>query len=216
MMTAAPAPRWTRRPDARPDELLAAALEVFGEQGYVRARLEDVARRAGVSKGTIYLYFDNKEALFKALVRSRVSDALVQARHRLALHQGPWREALVTTIRAMWRVMNTDRMCVIGRLVQSELEHVPEIGRFYFDEVIAPGRQLLRDVLDRGIAAGEFEAHAAEIAPRAIPAMLLNLAATRRYFAQHEPDLPSAESVLDGALTLVLHGLERRPAAGAS
>ena len=62
-------PRWERRKEARPAELLAAALELFVEKGYAGTRLDDVAQRAGVSKGTLYLYFENKEDLFKAVVR---------------------------------------------------------------------------------------------------------------------------------------------------
>ena len=64
-------PRWERRKDSRPSELLDAALEIFVERGYAAARLEDVASKAGVSKGTLYLYYDNKEELFKAVVRRR-------------------------------------------------------------------------------------------------------------------------------------------------
>ena len=71
-----PNPRWSRRKEARPAELTAAALELFVERGYATTRLEDVARRAGVSKGTLYLYFDSKEALFKAVVREGLVPAL--------------------------------------------------------------------------------------------------------------------------------------------
>src|SRR5690242_10352198 len=71
-------PRWRRRKDARPEEIVAAALEVFGERGFAAARLEEVARRAGVTKGTVYLYFDGKEALFKAVVRQTIVPAIAQ------------------------------------------------------------------------------------------------------------------------------------------
>ena len=71
-----PIPRWSRRKDARPAELTRAALELFVERGYAATRLEDVAKRAGVSKGTLYLYFDSKEELFKAVVREGLVPAL--------------------------------------------------------------------------------------------------------------------------------------------
>ena len=71
-------PRWQRRKDARPEELVAAALEVFVERGYEGTTLADVARRAGVTKGTIYLYFENKEALFKAVVRETIVPVIAQ------------------------------------------------------------------------------------------------------------------------------------------
>jgi AcrR family transcriptional regulator len=207
MSEAATAPRWLRRPDERPEEILAAALDVFGEQGYARAKLEDIAKRAGVSKGTIYLYFESKDELFRALVRSRVTDALAQAADRLARNPGPWRPELETLIRDMWQIISSERMCLLGRLIQSELAHFPDIGRFYFDEVIAPSRQLITTVLERGIAAGEFRPEAVRIAPRAIPAMLTNLALTRRFFAQHDVTLPDEATALRDLLDLLLHGL---------
>src|SRR5712664_4527940 len=71
-------PRWRRRKDARPEEIVAAALDVFVERGFAAAKLEDVARRAGVTKGTIYLYFENKEALFKAVVRQTIVPAIAK------------------------------------------------------------------------------------------------------------------------------------------
>ena len=71
-------PRWKRRKDARPAEIVAAALEVFGERGFAATKLADVARRAGVTKGTVYLYFDSKEALFKAVVRETIVPVIAQ------------------------------------------------------------------------------------------------------------------------------------------
>ena len=78
---ATPEQRWTRRKQARPAEILDAALKVFAEKGYAGARMDDIARRAGVTKGTIYLYFENKEAVFKSLVRESIGTTLA-ARHR--------------------------------------------------------------------------------------------------------------------------------------
>src|SRR5205814_4187837 len=71
-------PRWRRRKDARPEEIISAALEVFADRGFAATKLEDVARRAGVTKGTIYLYFENKEALFKALIRQTIVSVIAQ------------------------------------------------------------------------------------------------------------------------------------------
>src|SRR5260370_40637529 len=71
-------PRWRRRKNARPEEITSAALEVFADRGFAATKLEDVARRAGVTKGTIYLYFENKEALFKALIRQTIVPVIAQ------------------------------------------------------------------------------------------------------------------------------------------
>src|SRR5881394_2807946 len=73
-----PKPRWRRRKDPRPEEIISAALDVFTDRGFAATKLEDIARRAGVTKGTIYLYFDSKEALFKALVRQTIVPIIAQ------------------------------------------------------------------------------------------------------------------------------------------
>src|SRR5688500_5228440 len=95
-------PRWTRRKDARPQELLAAALDHFVERGYAATRLEDVARQAGVSKGTLYLYFTNKEELFKAVVRESLLPELGQAEDIIAAFTGDTRDLLAQFIRMWW------------------------------------------------------------------------------------------------------------------
>ena len=97
-----PKPRWERRKDARPQELLAAALEQFVERGYAATRLEDVAKRAGVSKGTLYLYFTNKEELFKAVVRENIVQAIGEAEQDAAVFEGHSGELLRTILMAWW------------------------------------------------------------------------------------------------------------------
>src|SRR5262250_1916785 len=80
--------RWSRRKEARPEEITAAALELFVERGFANTRLDDVASRAGVSKGTLYLYFANKVELFKAVVREALVARLVEFRERIDHFQG--------------------------------------------------------------------------------------------------------------------------------
>src|SRR4249920_3188746 len=81
-------PRWERRKDARPGELASAALELFVERGFAATRLDDVAKRAGVSKGTLYLYFDSKDDLFKAVVREGIVSRIVEFEDRMRAYQG--------------------------------------------------------------------------------------------------------------------------------
>jgi AcrR family transcriptional regulator len=97
-----PAPRWTRRKEARPAELLAAALELFVERGYAATRLEDVARRAGVSKGTVYLYFPGKEDLFKAVVREGLVPLLERGEKVVAEHEGSAVDLIRELVRGWW------------------------------------------------------------------------------------------------------------------
>ena len=145
--TSPPAPRWQRRPEARPEEILDAALEVFGEQGYARARLEEVAQRAGVSKGTVYLYFDSKETLFREMVRAKAVAALRQGEAFAAAFQGSHRDLLVAFLERMYQLLREHKLSRISRLVQSELVGFPELAHFYTQEVILPARRLVESIL---------------------------------------------------------------------
>src|SRR5690349_21431284 len=87
-------PRWHRRKEARPAEIVAAALDVFVERGFAAARLEEVARRAGVTKGTVYLYFRNKEALLKAVVRENIVPVIARGEAVAQAFTGSARELL--------------------------------------------------------------------------------------------------------------------------
>ena len=149
-------PRWTRRKEARPEEITAAALELFIERGYAATRLEDVAARAGVSKGTLYLYFANKEELFKAVVREGIVSPLKEFRGVIENYAGSTFDLLERLIRTWWELIGSTRLSGIPKLVMSEAQNFPEIARFYVDEVIRPGREALAALIQRGIARGEF------------------------------------------------------------
>src|SRR5581483_10680137 len=180
-------PRWHRRPEARPDEILDAALEVFGEHGFARAKLEDVAARAGVSKGTLYLYFDSKETLFRAMVRAKLVAAVQEGRAFVESFQGSSRDLLVAFIKRMYAVLREPRLSRITTLVQSELASFPELARFYFDEVSLPARRLLASSLERGVASGEFRPVAHGFAERAIPSLMVHTAQVQCFFTQFDP-----------------------------
>ena len=200
-------PRWQRRPEARPEEILDAALEVFGAHGYSAARLEEVAQRAGVSKGTLYLYFESKEALFREMVRARVVPAVAEAEELLKKHDGSARELLEQVIRRMWVAVRDPRLAQIGRLVVGELGNFPELARFYYEEVALRSRRLMDAVLQRGVSSGEFRPVANRFAARAIPSLLMHSAQTQCFFAQLDNKNLNDEQVLAGILDLVLHGV---------
>src|SRR4029453_15963800 len=119
-------PRWRRLPEERPRQILDAALEVFGERGLAGARLDDIARRAGVSKGTIYLYFPNKEELFREVVRAIVIDRLRQAAAEAG--EGDPVDELKRYLRAHWNFVRTAEFQTIFKLVTSELHNFPDLA----------------------------------------------------------------------------------------
>lgn len=148
--------RRRRRKDARPSELTAAALDLFVEKGFAGTRLDDVAARAGVSKGTLYLYFDSKEALFKAVVEEGIVPALAAAEQQLAAYEGSSSQLLRTLLMGWWQQIGSTRLAGVVKLVISESRNFPDIAQYYHDRVIVRGRSLLRAALERGIAQGEF------------------------------------------------------------
>ncbi len=208
-------PKWSRRPDDRPEELLTAALTEFSEKGFARARLEDVARRAGVSKGTVYLYFESKEALFREAVRARLTEVFAGQDELIEKHQGTTRELLELFIRRMWAVVRSAEICGIARLVQSELDQFPDLARFWMDEVVTRTRAQLKVVLDRGAESGEFRSSDNPFLTRAIPALVVNTAQFQRTFGNIDPTGMSDADVLDGVIDFILHGtLSRRDQPG--
>lgn len=152
----APSPRWRRRKQARPEELVAAALALFAEQGFAATRMRDVARRAGVSKGTVYLYFQSKEDLLRAAVRGSIVPIL-DVSDDVELDSDASAAALLERLLQDW-VAEFERRGVSGvpRLVLAEAGNFPEIAEEYVQAVIQRSRRLFARVLKRGVRAGEF------------------------------------------------------------
>lgn len=202
-----------RRKEARPAELTAAALDLFVDKGYAATRLEDVAARAGVSKGTLYLYFDGKEALFKAVVREGLLPALAEGELLVAGYTGRSVDLLREVIVGMWRLIGSQRIGGIPKLVFSEAHNFPEIARFYHDEVIRRGTALIRSVIERGMAGGEFRTADVNAAIHVVIAPVL-----MRMIWRHSLDCCTEAGVGDEAyfgeyFDTMLHGLCIAPAA---
>jgi AcrR family transcriptional regulator len=210
--TQTPTPRWQRRPDDRPDEILEAALAVFGESGFARSKIDDVARLAGVSKGTVYLYFDSKESLFREMVRAKVVAFLAEGEELVRTHEGSARALLVELIRGMYRRMRRDKMMCLSRVVQSELPHFPELARFYFDEVILRARRLIQQVLERGAASGEFRPSLNGFAARGLSSLLVHTAQVQFFFHPFDPQALTDEQAVEGLIDMYLHGVLAHPA----
>lgn len=145
-----------RRKEARPGELLAAALQLFVEKGFAATRAEEVARRAGVSKGTLFLYFASKEELFKAVVRENISGQFPEWNARFDAYQGNTPDLVRLFLMQWWETVGNSPISGIVKLMMSEASNFPELAAFYKQEVIQPGSQLIQRILQRGIDSGEF------------------------------------------------------------
>jgi AcrR family transcriptional regulator len=202
-----PAPRFHRRPADRPEELLTAALEVFGSRGFRATTLEEVAARAGVSKGTVYLYFESKDDLLRAVVEKKVVALLESAEEVARSHSGTATELLITVVHRMWDAMSHPEMISLSRLVQAELTHFPGMRRFFFDRVIQRHRRLLRGIAARGVARREFRRSALIAVPRMVPPLVMQLNQNRFLFGSLDRNAPDAEALRDAMLDMVLAGV---------
>jgi TetR/AcrR family transcriptional regulator len=148
--------RRARRKDARPGELLAAALDLFVEKGYAATRVEEVATRAGVSKGTLFLYFSSKEELFKSVVREHISGHFATWSEEIEQFDGSSQEMLRDCLQSWWEHIGSTKASGIPKLMMGEARNFPELGAFYQQEVVQPGSALVARILQRGITRGEF------------------------------------------------------------
>jgi AcrR family transcriptional regulator len=145
-----------RRKEARPAEIMAAALELFVERGFAATKLDDVAARAGVSKGTLYLYFVSKEELFKAVIQQGILPVLEQGEEMLAQHTGDTASLLRDMITRWWELVGNTKLAGIPKLIVSEAGNFPEVARYFHDNVSRSVDKLLGKVLRAGIEKGEF------------------------------------------------------------
>ena len=150
------APKRERRKEARPGELVTAARDLFVEKGFAATRADEVAARAGVSKGTLFLYFQSKEDLFKAVITENIANLFPAWNEEFKAFSGSSADMLHYAM-DLWRnnVGNTPASGIV-KLVLSEAQNFPDIAEFYQREVVEPGTRLLRNILQRGVDSGEF------------------------------------------------------------
>lgn len=211
------APRRERRKEARPGELLEAALDLFVEKGFAATRMDEVAARAGVSKGTVFLYFPSKVELFKAVVRQNISGRFQEWNAELGSFTGSSADLLRHAVLSWWERVGATRAAGISKLMMSEGGNFPEIAEFFQQEVVEPGHAILGRVICRGIDSGEFR-------PVNVDHAVLGLVSTMIYLAlsQHSASLCMKDRMtldpvayLHDQTDLVVRGLAAGGPAGA-
>jgi len=200
--------RWERRRDARPGEIVEAALACFNERGFAATKLDDIAKRAGVTKGTVYLYFTSKEDLFKAAVRESLLPRIEQLRGRVAVAP----EDPVETIRQVMLKFVEEVLLtpagIIPKLIISEAHNFPELARFYHEEVISRVRSLLTDVIRRGVAAGRFRPVDPEQVFFSLVSPMLIAALWRQSFEPYDTHPLDVSALVGSHLDLMFRGLD--------
>ena len=198
-----------RRKEARPGELLDAALSLFVEKGFAATRVEEVAARAGVSKGTLFLYFPSKEELFKAVVRETVSGRFDEWNQELDEFEGDSAALVRYCLHAWWERIGMTAASGITKLVMAEAGMFPEIAAFYQQEVVNPGHDLLKRILQRGIERQELRPLNLEYAVYSLMAPMIFLAASKHSMACCTPADQIIDPIIfiDTQLDLLLHGM---------
>jgi AcrR family transcriptional regulator len=201
-----------RRKEARPQELLDAALALFAEKGFAATRAEEVAARAGVSKGTLYLYYPSKEELLKAVIRENLGLLIAEGQELVSAYEGSTAELLMVLMDTWWNRVGNTPAAAIHKIIVSEVRNFPEIGAFYTGEVILPAERLMSTAVQRGIDRGEF---------RRVPVreVALGLLAPVIFLSLHQHSIGVAcpfgdtmdpRRVVATHIDMVLRGLQRR------
>jgi len=202
-----PSPRWRRRKQARPQEILDAALACFAEKGFAASRMDDIAERAGVTKGTIYLYFENKEAVFKALVRESIGAQISQVIESIRAYEGSSRDLLCNAVTMIAHFAATSDRVVLPKIIVAEAGNFPELARFYRDEIIENGLGAFTSVIARGVTRGEFrDVNPDHVARMMIAPILLSIF-WRTTFAQFDAVPYDYQAFLRSHLDILLRGI---------
>lgn len=149
--------------EARRVAIIDAALEEFTAQGFTATKLDDVAVRAGIGKGTIYLYFDSKESLFEEVVRRNLLGGRELVENFVATFEGSTAELLTQHFRNMYLFTQNDKIPPLMAMITGEAVRFPSLSRFFYDEVIKPMQELMRRIVRRGVERGEFRADVSDI-----------------------------------------------------
>lgn len=210
-----PRTRRERRKEARPGELLAAALHLFVDKGFAATRVEEVAHRAGVSKGTLFLYFPSKLDLFKAVVRENITGRFAEWNAEFETFTGSSADMVRYCMHQWWERIGNTPASGITKLVMSEGAQFPDLAEFYRQEVIVPGNHLIRNILLRGVERGEFRPLNIDLAIYSIIAPMIFIIMWKHSMgpccAVHHPDGLPLEPVafITSQAEILLKGLQK-------
>lgn len=209
-----PAPKWRRRAEERPDEVMDAALDLFIEKGFAATRVEDIAKRANLSKGAVYLYFDSKEAVLKGLVRRAIVPVVANAEAMAARIDGDAEQAIRLLITHMTVRLSDQRLSALPRLIIAEAGNFPELAEMYREEVIERGLVLIGHLLKRGMEEGRFRAISPHLAARNVVGPVLAHALLSSVFGIGGPAHIPTEDFVKSHLDILFNGILANPKGG--
>lgn len=198
-------PARKRRKTARPSEIVEAAAATFIEHGYAGTKLDAVAKRAGIAKGTIYLYFDTKQDLFEAVIREEVTSVIGDVGAMLEVYEGPTDALLQQVITHAYGTLVKSDARHIMRIIIGEGHQFPELRALYYETSIKEGTAIMSKILRRGVDRGEFRDSPAIAFPHLIMAPCILAAIWSMTFDEFDPlDL---DDLMAGHIDVILNGL---------
>ncbi len=200
-------PKFRRRADARPDEVLDAALAMFTEKGFAAARIDDIAQRAGISKGAVYLYFPSKQALIEAIVERALGPIAEEAIERLATLPGDPRLVISSVLRVLGRQLTSAQALAIPRLVIREAPSFPDIAELYRRAVLDRVVPALTALIRRGIAEGHFRQIDAELTVRSVVGPVLAHMVLADIFGMLPADGLALDRLIENHIAILFDGL---------
>lgn len=206
------APRFQRRKAKRPAEITRAALQAFAEHGYAATRVEEVAKRAGVSKGLLYLYFRTKEELFKAVIRSAVVPRIDALKAAVADNDLSAEEFLRGPFLEFIKKLPDSRARIVVRLMIAEGPKHPDLTEYYCEQVVSGGMAALRQLIEQGVSNGEFRQSRLDEFPQLLVAPALMSMIWKTLFHRHMPI--DTDRLLQTHIDLVLRAIKARDPEG--
>lgn len=204
-------PKWQRKPESRPDEILDGALKEFCACGYVKARIEDIAAHAGLSKGTVYLYFKSKHEMLKALVRRSVTPiaaSLVNIADHMNENKNRSSENILRKMLGGAAAKLLDqKTSSIPLLIIGEAGNFPELADFYRTEVIDVSMKAIEMVINRGIKSGEFRPINVDLTIRSLMSVVIMQIIWNGVFKRKGEDVTDTQELINSHLDLFLNGV---------
>ena len=200
-------PKTRRRKEARPAEIIDAGIDEFAKYGFERARLDRIAKTAGISKGTIYLYYPSKEALFLAAAQEHVVRVMAEGETQLEGFEGTTEELLVHLLGTLYGQIVEGRARALLRILVAEGDRIPHVVSQYHDMAIKRGTQLIQRILARGVARGEVRESAILDNPHIVIAPAIFFAMHSMMFGKYEN--LSRDSFFKAHVEMMLRGILR-------
>lgn len=202
-----PKPGWRRRPEARPDDILDAALDAFVKKGFSGATVAEIARGAGLSQGALYRYFPSKEDMLRALIRRSVTPVAAHAASLMENAEDDPAGALRMAVSFMGEAMSDPRRFAVPRLIIAEAGNFPELAEFYREEVIEVGLGALQRLIRAGVTQGQFRDVDPQAAARSIiGGLMLHMVWMTTFARADDPPLPG-NIMAQHHLDIILNGM---------